>query len=100
MEELVELHDESAALVREVISAGERLYEMQRWACASFDEASNSRDEDAVDRAVGAALETDRLRLSEVEAKGRWVTHRVRVEALLEQIAAIRRKGRRDRLGR
>ena len=96
MEELAELHHEAAALVCEVIAAGERLHEMERWAGASFDEAATSGDEDAVDRAVAAALESDRLRHSEVEATGQWVAHRVRVEALLEQVAAVLRKVGRD----
>ena len=100
IEELAELHHEAAALVCEVIDAGERLHEMERWAGARFDEAATSGDEDAVDRAVAAALESDRLRHSEVEATGQWVAHRVRVEALLEQVEAVLRKVGRDRLGR
>ena len=86
IEELAELHHEAAALVCEVIDAGERLHEMERWAGARFDEAATSGDEDAVVRAVAAALESDRLRHSGVEATGQWVAHRVRVEGLVEEV--------------
>lgn len=92
IEELAELHDEAAALIPEVVAAGKRLHETEHWAGASFDEAATSGDDNAVDRAVAAALESDRLRHAEAEAMGRWVAHRVRVEVLLERVAAFLRE--------
>lgn len=86
------LGDDLAAVcceAHELLVAQEMLDEAERAALATFDEAAGRpRDGERADRAVAAALACDHAREVEHEAAERWVRHRERLRALLDQSVA------------
>ncbi len=88
-DDLAAVRCETHELLGELLVAQEMFDEAERAALATFDEAAGRpRDGERADRAVAAALACDHAREVEHEAAERWVRHRERLRALLEQSVA------------